>query len=629
MRARCMHGFVWLVACSAPAAHVQLAPIDFGTTCGKPSSTVVRVIAYAPSGDARRTDTEIADFPADTVQLAVEVLGGNGVVLATGKTAPLDYNDLADKTEIPIAMVPLDGFCALPGMNVVRAHPLVAHAGGGVLVVGGDQPGADNVTHSTAEYYDPATATFTPVKVPSVIDGNQRVFANGALAELPDGRVVISGDAALTTFDPITRTFSEPSLVDVRDQHAALGIDPTHMLVTGGCTPLNKTCDVDAVVLRSSLVYEIGSDGKTVGDPIAQPALPAGSVRFGGHLFDLGVTTDGKRRLMVAGAPSDPTTADALPFSTPDNTSSTSTVQHLFSQVTELDGGALLSAFDPDGTAVPTGPATITPPEGGDGIDVAIAPAITGARLVTTEDGTAVAIGGQPGISRYQPTTNTWSQLPPTDPANWPGAITGPSLIRLADGSVLVLPGAEPSSRAWLFRPSIVGPYIGEVTAYPNGMGAVLTTPAPATATRTPTTLTLTAPDDGITARALIGGPRRAYGTLAASISVTAGGVALIAQQTGPARALVARLVPGEAARIERHDGADITIVCSGAMVDVGELQSVGLSVTADAITASIDGIVKVSCDAAKDPNAPESGAWGIAATANGSLGIVTLTATR
>ena len=228
--------FAWLAACSSPAAHVQLVPIDYGTGCGKPSSTVVRVIAYAPSGDERRTGTEIDDFQADTVQLAVEVLGGDGVVLATGKTAPLDYNDLADKTEIPIAMAPLDGFCALPGMNVVRARPLVARAGAGVLVVGGDQP-VDNVTHSTAEYYDPATGTFTPIKVPSVIEGNLRVFANGALAELPDGRVVISGDAALTTFDPVTKTFAEPSLVDVRDQHAALGIDANHMLVTGGCTP--------------------------------------------------------------------------------------------------------------------------------------------------------------------------------------------------------------------------------------------------------------------------------------------------------------------------------------------------------------------------------------------------------
>jgi hypothetical protein len=290
-----------------------------------------------------------------------------------------------------------------------------------------------------------------------------------------------------------------------------------------------------------------------------------------------------------------------------------------------------LSAFDPDGTMTPTGPASITPPEGGDGVDVALAPAITGARLITTEDGTAVAIGGQDGISRYNPTTNTWSQLPNDDPANWPGAITGPSLIRLADGSVLVLPGAEPSNRAWLFRPSIVGPNIGEVTATPDGTQGVLTTPMPATATRTPGTLTLTDPDDTITARALIGGPRRAYGTLTASVTVPpGGGVALIAQQTDPARALVARLVPGEAARIERHDGANITIVCTGAMVEVGELAApLELSVTASAITASIGQVAKVSCDPAKDPIAPASGAWGIAATANGSLAIGTLDAAR
>src|SRR5450432_1039712 len=275
-----MHGFAWLAACSSPAATVQLAPIDYGTTCGKPAtSSTIRVIAYAPSGDVKRTDSEIADFPADTVQLGVEVVGGSDV-LSTGKTAPLDFNDLANKTHIPIAMAPLDGFCALSGMNVVRARPLVAHAGAGVLVIGGDQPGDDMVTHSTAEYYDPTTATFTLVKVPSVIDGNRRVFANGAVAELADGRVVISGDDVLTTFDPATKTFAEPSAIAVRDQHAAIGIDANHMLVTGGCVPSGSNCDVGPVTLRTSLLYELGSDGKTVGDPVAQPtlALPATSV---------------------------------------------------------------------------------------------------------------------------------------------------------------------------------------------------------------------------------------------------------------------------------------------------------------------------------------------------------------
>ena len=65
-------------------------------------------------------------------------------------------------------------------------------------------------------------------------------------------------------------------------------------------------------------------------------------------------------------------------------------------------------------------------------------------------------------------------------------------------------------------------------------------------------------------------------------------------------------------------------------MVGDGELaQALGFSVTGNAITASIGGVAKVSCDPVRDPIAPESGAWGIAATANGSLGIVTLTASR
>jgi hypothetical protein len=352
-------------------------------------------------------------------------------------------------------------------------------------------------------------------------------------------------------------------------------------------------------------------------------------VRFGGKLFDVGITSDGYRRLVLAGAASDPSTADQIPFAETDDAGSVTTVAHLFSQVTELDGGALLTAFDPDGTAVPTRVASIVPPEGGDGLDVALPPAITGARLITLEDGTAVALGGDAGFSRYTPTTNTWAQhAPPADQvANWPGAITAPSLIRLLDGTVLVLGGG---TSAWLYRPSLDGPTSGHVTAFPDGTGAVITTPAPATATRIARTLALTATDDSLTARGLVGGPRLASGTLTASVVVASGGVALIAQQTGPGRALVARLVPGEPARIERHDGVTTTVLCTGQIVSATDLgQALSIRVANDMVTASVGSTARVSCGLSTDPIASEAGVWGIAAIANGSLMVETIDVTR
>jgi len=452
---------VGLAACSDPAARVALAPIDLGA-CGKPlANTIVRVIAYTSTGDIRRTDPVISDFPATTEQLGVEVVSG-GVVVSTGKTASLAYNELANGTQIPIAMVPLDGFCPVSAMTVARIEPLVAHAGQGVLVLGGEPVDGTGVSPPSAEYYDPATAQFTAVALPTALqDGNSLVGA--ATAELADGRVAVSSGQALTVFDPVAMTFSQPVFVEARSEHAAFGLDGCHILVTGGCQSNGgSTCGTGSTVRRSTVEYQLDASGHTVGDGVAKPPLPATSVRFGGRLFDVGITSDGNRRLVLAGATSDPWTADQLPLSETDTGAFTTTVAHLFSQVTELDGGALLTAFDPDGTAVPTSVASIVPPEGGDGLDVALPPAITGARLITLEDGTAVAIGGDAGFSRYTPTTNTWAQLaPPVDQvANWPGAIAAPSLIRLRDGTVLVLGGG---SSAWLYRPSLDGPTSGHV----------------------------------------------------------------------------------------------------------------------------------------------------------------------
>lgn len=590
------------------------------------SPSAIRVTAYAPSGDVRRTDDEIADFPADTTQIGVELLAGSEVVVA-GKTAPLGFNDLADGAQIPIAMAPLGGFCQLRGMAIARSHPAVARAGDGVLIVGGDQPDPDNGRiASTAEYFDPATATFFQLEVPSVIgpDYIAHAFPNASLATLPDGRVVVTGDVALTTFDPATRSFSEPGLVGARDQHGSVATDATHVWVAGGCalTGSGAHCDEMSNGLISTLAYGVDAQGKVAGDPIAGPQLPMFTKAIAATLYDIGVISDGTRRLTLAGGSFD---AATMAFQIPVPAGDLTVVPNMYAQVAQLDGGALLNAFYPDGNGSgDPAPAGILPPEGSGNADVARAPNLSGARLIGLEDGTAVAIGGQDQITRFDPTTSVWASGPSE---NVPAGLTAPVLVRLADGSVLVLPGDQPSTNAWLYRPSLVGPNEGNaVTALPDGSGAVLTMPSPQTVTRVGRSITLNG-DHTLTARALVGGPRRANGTLAASVTVTSGGVALIARQTAPAHLLAAVLVPGQPARIERHDGASVTTLCEGAVV--GDLSAqLSLSV-GDSVTASVGGTALVSC---ADAVAPEPGAWGIASTtgtggdANGSLGVVTVT---
>jgi hypothetical protein len=199
---------VCLAACGEPAAHVQLAPVN---PCGKvPGSSGLRVIAYTPGGEVRRAvpPTEIDAFPGDTEQLGVEVLGNAGEVIATGKTAPLDFAALPEGAQIPVVMAPLGGFCPVGSPMQSRTAPAVARAGDGVLIVGGT--GSAGTPLATAEYYDPATTSFTEVAVPGAFDDPVNGFAGVVLTELPDGRVALTGTAhtSIAYFDPATPTTS-------------------------------------------------------------------------------------------------------------------------------------------------------------------------------------------------------------------------------------------------------------------------------------------------------------------------------------------------------------------------------------------------------------------------------------
>lgn len=620
--------------CGESPSRVQLVPIDLGTSCGRPEAgqiAAIRVIAYTRTGELRRADAEIADFPADTEQLGVEILGGGGPdgVLATGKTAPLAYGDLADRATIPIAMLPPSGFCRVHAMATPRAHPVVARAGQGVLVLGG-------AAVADAEYYDPTTATFTPVALPSVLGDDPSAIAGAAATTLPDGRVVVTGGQALTVFDPSTMAFSSPALISRRIEHTAFAIDERHVLLTGGCLSTGTSCDGGATPLRSSLEYEIDASGRVIGDGRARPALPATSTHYRSRGVDGGVGADGLRRLVLAGSTAAATTADRIVLDPQGGT--VVTVQATHAQAAALDGGAVLTAFDPDGTAPPSGAASIIPADTGDAVPAAIGPAVDGARLVTAEDGSVFAIGGDAAIARYVPTTNTWIATTPNgDPL---GAVKAPSLIRLDDGTVLVVGGTlggVPTADAWLFRPSLVGARAGQVVAFPDGSGAIVTTPNPQVAQRSAGRLALVGPSGGvddITALAMVGGPRLATGTMTANVRVTAaGGVALVAQQTSSGRALVAHLVIGQPARVERRTGATTVILCTGSTITADDLAlPLQLVVTDDRVTASIGNApttAKVSCDVASDIAPAERGSWGIAATAGSVVEIAAITVSR
>jgi hypothetical protein len=596
-----------LAGCGDPPAQVRLTPLG---GCARPvGGNLVKVTAYATTGERSETvaldeTVAIASFPADTEQIGVEVLVSGGATGAAGKSPPLDFAALADGAIVPVFMAPPDGFCEVGQMTEERLQPLVARAGDGAFVVGG--VGAAGPL-ATAEYYNAATAAFSPVEVPPAIVDRVQGLAGAALATLPDGRVALIGGAGngFAVFDPATRELTgAQALPESRAFHAAIAV-ADDVLVAGGCSAV-EVSQCGGVSRRQILRYRLDQ----IGDP--DRALPTtGDMRIGSRLFDLGVQLGGRHEYLLLGGSGRPELAER--FALDDAAATTLTGGQ--AQPVALDGGAVLAAFAPDG-AVASGAAAVYAPGAAAPRPIAPAPDLTSVRLIALEDGRIAGFGGDPmgRVLLYDPTRDAWEAAVPAS-GDRPGAMTAPSLVRLGDGSVLVLGGTR-SSQAWLYRPSLVGPASGSITAVPAEDTGVLTAPDPGTVMRVanPPEWRLVAPGDALTARALVGGPRTATGSVRAIVRVRAGGVALIAQQTAPGQAIVAELVPEQAPRLTRLDGGVARVLCSRPPAlpafDPAVAVALRLAISDRDARLSIDGVEVLVCEL----EATDRGSWGVAA---------------
>ena len=619
----------WLVAasaCSDAPARVRLAPVRpvADSVCGdrRPDPTELVVIAYAPGGEVLRTvpvdaAVAVADFPEDTEQLGVEARIG-GAPVAIGKTAPLAFDALADGATIPIFMAPPDGFCPLAPMRAARRAPLVARASDGVLIVGGVDAAGTPLT--TAERYDPTTGTFTEVAVPEIL--GQNGFVGATLTALPDGRVVLAGgpQPVATIYNPERHAFGESVLIESRAFHAALAVDTDELLLIGGCSSV-EAGGCGGVVRLGSKLYE-ATAADTVREIMPSTTLRAG--RLGAAIVDIGPQLDGKRAFVIAGGappPSGPPDA-ADRFSLGD--SDATQIAGSLAVATVLDGGGVLTAFAGDADP-PSGLARVFAPGANTAQPIALAPERAGARLATLENGRVVAIGGDPAgdVLHYDPLLDAWERVDAGAPQT-----TAPVLHRLDDGSVLVLGGSPAVDQAWIYRPPLLGPASGRVTVVTTGPSRanVLTAPDPATVTRNGEWVLATGSEPR--ARALVGGPRMTSGAVRAVVRVKAGGAGVIAQATGPGRALVGELVPGAAARIVLlEDGAESTL-CRGdpvAAFDPAVAVTIELAVADDRARLLRDGDELAACTVTG-----VRGAWGVAAIGSGSeVAVDTVALTR
>lgn len=579
--------------CGGDPPRVQLVPVEY--SCGRPANAnQLAIAALTERGEVTRAIStaqavDITNFPLDTKQLTLEIIVANGERGAIGKTLPLAFDALADGAIVPLFMAPPDGFCPVGDMIEARKSPLIARAGDGALVVGGT---GDGGPLATAEYYDPRAATFAPVEIPEALRDASEGLAGVVLTTLPDGRVALSGGARglLAIFDPTTQAFDAPRALATKRAFHGAAATARGLLVTGGCDSVAaQTCS--GLALHSTVELALDGNSLAVG-----PNLPAAAVAEGGELFDLGdhyIVTGG------FGAPD-----QAFVFALGD--SEATPLVGLGAQPSALDGGALLTAF---GVAPSAAVRAVTPSRRivalGDGPERALA------RLITLEDGRVVALGGGGPAVFYDATGDQWEPLAsPTMPP-----LDAPSLVRLGDGTVLVVGGAPAAThQAFVLRPSLVGPLADKVTAVPSDPGNGVLVPSDPSMVMRTTGWQLVAADDTLAARALVGGPRMARGSITATVTVAGGGVALIGQQVAPERALVARLAPGRPAELEQLGGG---VVCSGSMAI--ELPS-GAFDTQLAVTDRVQ--VKIGANLVLDcptPATVASGSWGIAALGVGA----------
>lgn len=618
------------IGCGEDPARVRLVPVDLGGECGRPSNAnQLAITAFAETGEVKRAIAldraiDIGDFPADTTQLGVEILVGGGATGAAGKTLPVAFDELDDDASIPVLMAPPGGFCPVGKMLDARQRPLIARAGTGVLVAGGLGPAGPL---STAELFDLATATWTAIEVPEALRDDVNGLAGAVLTTLPDGRVVLTGGprGLLAVFDPATRTFGSTFAISPQRAFHGAAATANGVVLVGGCQGV-ESGSCNATPLRSSVEYALDGTSIATGPNLGDTAIAEGA-----ELFDTGGV------FVLAGGFG--TAGEAHRFALADRDATG--LIGVGAQPAMLDGGGVLTAFAPDAEP-PLSTAVVVTPAGAI-VPTTAAPPLSGSRLVTLEDGHVVGFGGETGVDAlgaarvldHDPTSGAWTLRAPTSSpsliapegraGDQPPVLFAPSAIRLADGSVLVVGGeASPSTNAWVYRPALVGASSGSVTASPTIVTSqgVLTPSDPARLDRTDGNWILTAADE-LGARALVGGPRLARGSIRATVNVVAGGLALIAQQTSPDRALVAHLIPGSPARIERLGEGTL---CSGDPIAPFQNPVTATLEVGDGLALRIGDTLVLTCD----QSAGAIGAWGLAADGAGSqINVATVTVAR
>jgi hypothetical protein len=612
-----------VAACGGDAPSVRLAPVGDGP-CGRPGDA--RSLLVTPLGDFRadRTPVELdapfalGNLPDTTRQLAVEVIGEGATVLAQGKTAPFDFGALADGDTLTVAMAPPDDVCPAGVMATARIRPLVAPAGGGVLVAGGFDDGGPL---ATAEWFDPATNTFRDVALPAGF-GGVRGLAGAALLPLSDGTVVLVGGPSpgFAIYDHATGFRPAVLVNQVRAHAAAVAIDDTNVLLLGGCGSLLESgaCDAGAG-LADGRYLDLRNGAFSDGPSLAGPRLD------GVAFLERG--PDGSAAVVVVGG----TDGAGMPLTTAERidlaSGAVTVLPEAGAAAARTDAGTIITGFGIDGTMTARGTTAALVP----GVDV-VRPlqtlvARSGTTLVTQEDGLVVGLGGGATV-RFRPASSTWSVI---DAPAVPALQGGHAALRLDDGSIFVVGGRlgdAPHAGAYRYRPRLLGPFTGSLTVVPGDdeSDPPLSPLDPSLVTATPPPWRLRGSGASGVSYAVVGGPQG--GTLRVDLTATvpAEGIALVLGQVGPGDLHRVVLVPEQEAALERRVAGAATTICRGSSVPVVTgATTITLDMNDGSVRVAIAGQVVLTCDV--EPLPP--GRVGVGALGAGEVQVVSIAVTR
>jgi N-acetylneuraminic acid mutarotase len=319
-------------------------------------------------------------------------------------------------------------------------HTATLLADGRVLVVGGDASGGPPNSLASAELYDPSAATWTAAASLHVARSNQTATPIGGFRVLVVGGIDANyrSTPSAELYDVHANSWSPAASLTTRryDQTATL-LSNGNVLIAGG-TQINTR-------LSSVEIYNPGIDSWQSG-----PNLQTGRSNATATLMSNG------KVLMVGGIGQNGVLASAELYDadqhtwTPAASLSTARANHTAILLTTgqvLVAGGTGAAHQLLASAELYDPKlnrwSAAGPMGG---------ARAGATGTLLDSGFVLEVGGNTGggprVEAYVPASDSWISTPELSPFNGPALLIGHTATALADGTVLVAGGVDPSTHA-------------------------------------------------------------------------------------------------------------------------------------------------------------------------------------